>query len=954
MRRGWGTGFAVACLPCLVGACAEPTEYETFASHVVPVLEARCSSSVCHGVPPGAEDSGDVIEWTRFFLHTDALGRVVDVDAAYEATKLRINTVEDPASSTLLRKPLAVTWGGTPHHGRDNFAGPSDSDYRTLYEWIEGETSGGEDPDVPLTALEQLFADTVQPILMARTCGTANCHGVDAAVPYRLDAGLDGRFTVAATRHNYHQSRTMLSLDGDPLQSRLLRKSLPLHAGGIVHKGGNRSFLADPLGPDAAAIRVWACAERIAATGAPCRAETEAPIRGLVFVRGALGPPHHAFDLMAWAPGRDLFYAPVDGPDLAVGDAVNLTAALHDDDADIRDPAVDPTGRLVVFSMRTSAERGHQIVQLDLETGASSVLTEAGKALPGGGFHTDRDPTYGPEGHVWFVSTRHGAIADRGQLLDAEIYELNPASGELTRRTWTPHIERKPVFLTLGEENGGEMAFSALRDLVPDQTRAHPFRFPPGLASEYHQHFGVTPPETLLWDVRELPDGRYVQVLGALDAPWGAAGLGVVDRNLGPELISALPPGLPRYSAPLSRLERAGAIYRDPVGLPDGTIVTSLATSPTTGDGATEPDFAIGFLVLGETPDGSGPTILERRVLIDAPGVADLDPEPVYDRNPGPQHGEQKWDPQATTGTLRHQGLPMIDALLANLEPAGPKVPRTDMRHVRLVESVPLPPDARKPVPPAETPDGRAGATAVSLGAHGVERILAELPLAEDGSFHAELPAGVPFRIQALNADHMAVGVTHNRWFYVAPGQVLNQGVQPPDLSPTYARRCAACHGAADGTPLGAFVQADAITTASLTLSRYEDQNARRPIPAPQVGDTTRLSVDFARDVQPILDRACVGCHGSDAPDAGLDLTGAATKHYSKAYESLLGVPGLVDEGNARASTSYLAEKLIGRELEAPRALNTPGERHGELSADQLLTLTRWIDLGATFIGELP
>jgi len=46
-------------------------------------------------------------------------------------------------------------------------------------------------------------------------------------------------------------------------------------------------------------------------------------------------------------------------------------------------------------------------------------------------------------------------------------------------------------------------------------------------------------------------------------------------------------------------------------------------------------------------------------------------------------------------------------------------------------------------------------------------------------------------------------------------------------------------------------------------------------------------------------------------------------------------------------------EKLTGREYNADRTLANPGVVHvPELTPDELLTLIRWIDLGATFKGS--
>lgn len=968
------TAALIGALGMLSGCGCEQlvTPRTVFDRDVVPFIEHRCSSALCHGVPEGSEARGDVVDWQRLFFLTDDRGKLLDHDAAYQAVK-RVIDPTAPAYSSLMRKPLPEPDGGLPHQGGAQFASRHDPDYVAMLAWVASESGGAETAE-PLDDREQLFADTVEPALQTATCMTANCHGVQAAVPFRLDPGIDGVRSVTQTRKNYEQARKMLALDGDPLQSRLLKKALPLHRGGIAHKGGNTSFLfGDPTyDPRAGQIAAWACVERAARSGAPCASAGAPPIDGFVFVRGPVAP-EDPFDLDVFVPGTDLYYARLEAGSSVPVEITNLTAALHQAPADVRDPAVDHTGTRVAFAMRTSAEGGHDLWELDLATGAAQPLTaDAGRAT--GALLTNRDPTWGPDGHVWFVSTRAGVLEDRGPRLDGDLYELDPATGAVQRRTSTPHVERKPVFFVTGEEAGDEVGFSALREAVGSQRRAHPFRFPPSLATEYHQQFGITPDEDLFFDMRELADGRYTVIIGDLDNAWPGGRIGVVDRNFGPEIPQSRigeAPALPFYAAPLARLDDGatatgvtGTYYRDSVGLPDGRVLTASAAGPIDlGDANAVMDLRIEVLTLAEDLDGLGARLASRELLVDEPGVADFDPEPVYVKKPAELH-PITWKPEAATGVLRHQGLPLIDAIIAALAPTGSKPEHDDFRFVRMVEAMPLPASAGALLPPEETRALAADATALSLRGRTPARVLAELALEADGTFQVELPAWVPFRLEALDQDRMALGTLHNRWYYVAPGQVMTQGASSskPDI---YSTRCAACHGSLSGNPAEVFTRPDILTTASVTLARYDGRNPRRPLPPPLVGDATRFTVDFVDDVQPLLVARCAGCHGGAEPAGGLSLTDAPTAHFSDAYESLL-APGLgsggdrryVDDDDGSARNSFLIEKLRGEELAAPERLPLgasahPADRGAEpLTADELLVLVRWIDLGASWRGR--
>lgn len=945
--------LAMAGLALALAACAPaPSAQRVFASDVLPILERSCAAASCHGVASGAEQSGDHIDWEQLFFRLDARGAIADPEQAYQSTKRTINTIEAAELSSLLRKPLAVPQGGVGHYGGALFASPADPSFVAMRAWIELEDHGGEDP-VPLDEQEQLFADTVQPVLERATCMTSRCHGPTAGgIPFHLDTGFRGSFSAVGTRHNYLETLRAVSLDGFPRLSRVLRKSLPLGAG-IVHKGTNFDFYQDDPGDGAEAIVRWACAERRARTGADCADEGAAPMSGFVFVQGPVAPAH-PFDLDAFTPGSDLWLATVTDPSLQPSALENLTEALHPDAAaDVRDPAVSRDGTRVVFAMRRAAGEGHHLWMLELATRAARQLTFGNGPLPGGGLATDRDPTFGPNDEVWFVSTRAGVVADQGGRLDAEIYSLDVTAGTTRRWTHTPHIERKPVFFDVGAEAGGEVGFSALRDALPGQARAHAFRFPPSQRTEYHQHFGVTPLQTLLFDLRELPDGRYLGVVGELSTRFEAGALAVVERNFGPEInerAATTTPALERYDAPMTVITSDGA-WRDPAPLADGRALAVHQPDPidVTDDAASfTPRIEVVELV--EAQSGTGPQVRASTVLLEIPGVALTDPEPIWVRAPV-RIDEPALDTGGDdTALLRHQGLPMIDALLSSLAPAGAKAPLAGIAGVRLVEHLPLAPRDRE---------------GTALGVHGPARILAELPVATDGSFQARVPAGVAFRLQTLDDDGMAIGAMHNRWYYTLPGQVLTQGISVAAGTARFGSRCAACHGAPSGDTRPPELEApDAITSASLSLARFEAQNPRRPIEPPVVGDDTRVEVDFRRDVAPILEARCEGCH---AAESTLDLSRTPTDRFSRAYESLLrpgarsgGGRDLVDDAEGRARASFLIERLLGRELDAPGALGGQGRGHPadvggtEVNGDELRTLVRWIELGATFVGSAP
>ena len=451
---------------------------------------------------------------------------------------------------------------------------------------------------------------------------------------------------------------------------------------------------------------------------------------------------------------------------------------------------------------------------------------------------------------------------------------------------------------------------------------------------------------------------------------WDAGRLGIIDRNFGPEILAdqLADPALPFYAPPLARLDptasSAGAtplLYREAAALPDGRLVAATAPGPIDlADPEADFDLRIELITLGESPDGAGAVLQDRRVLVDAPSVHDFDPQPVFLAWAGPAYDRLEL-PAGGTGRFLHNGLPMNDAILEALEPAGPKpLDGARFERVRLVEALPLTPDQRVPVPAEQTRDSHEGATSTGIAAHPPARVLAELPLASDGTFGVDVPSGVPFRIQGLDAGGLATGTAHNRWYDVSPGQVIKQGVGHTNPR-FYAAQCAACHGGLDGDPASVFMEPDVMTTATVTLSRFEGADPRRPRVLPSAGDATRSEVDFRRDVEPIL-AACgdAGCHSAADQAGGLTLGDDATTWYSDAYESLL-APGArsaggfdwVDAATPSAVRSHLVEWLRGVELDAPGELPEGASPHGGLSDEEVSTIQTWIELGATWVGTL-
>ena len=116
-----------------------------------------------------------------------------------------------------------------------------------------------------------------------------------------------------------------------------------------------------------------------------------------------------------------------------------------------------------------------------------------------------------------------------------------------------------------------------------------------------------------------------------------------------------------------------------------------------------------------------------------------------------------------------------------------------------------------------------------------VHRILGTVPVYEDGSAFFKVPANIPIAVQPLDAEGKAVQVMRS-WYTTMPGERAS---------------CIGCHERQNASP----------------APRGSIAAMKPPTPiTPWHGPARGFS--FLREVQPVLDRYCVGCHnGKPRPD---------------------------------------------------------------------------------------
>jgi len=210
-------------------------------------------------------------------------------------------------------------------------------------------------------------------------------------------------------------------------------------------------------------------------------------------------------------------------------------------------------------------------------------------------------------------------------------------------------------------------------------------------------------------------------------------------------------------------------------------------------------------------------------------------------------------------------------------------------------------------------------------GTFTLERVLGTVPVEPDGSAYMEVPALRSLFFVALDGRDLSVKRMQS-FLTVQPGETTG---------------CVGCHEprveAPGEPPRGA---AMAMERPPSRIEPIED--------CPDV-------FDFPRDVQPILDRLCVDCHGYEKTERGgpyggkVALTGDRGPMFSHAYFTMT-VRRLFSDGRNLARSNY-PPRTLGSS--ASRILTMLDGSHHEVKAtpQQKRMLRLWIESGAPYPG---
>jgi len=251
-------------------------------------------------------------------------------------------------------------------------------------------------------------------------------------------------------------------------------------------------------------------------------------------------------------------------------------------------------------------------------------------------------------------------------------------------------------------------------------------------------------------------------------------------------------------------------------------------------------------------------------------------------------------------------------------------IERGEVKWIRILEQIPRPWACRRTWSPAVGHTGliSRGSALAPKALYGV------VPVEEDGSAHFYVPADRNIYFEALDENYMELQ-RERTYVNYRPGE---------------KRSCIGCHETNLDSP-------------PLPLKTPLAMLQKPVMPQPQPGDKTAARpIHYPTDVQPVLDKHCVRCHGSKNPAGRLDLTGELTQRFSRSYESILGrrLVKTFDEGSDWGGTPYAPPKSVGSHASRFIAQVKKGctGNDKELPLGDFVKLTTWVDANAVYYGS--
>lgn len=699
-------------------------------------------------------------------------------------------------------------------------------------------------------------------------------------------------------------------------------------------------------------------------------------IEELVFVRHIKFTSNHVYTdhvNSRWAPGGGLAIL-----NLKTGKARDVNPALSEGVIHRFDLSFD--AKKIVFDWKKSTQEGFRIYEINVDGTGLKQLTfppdnedALHKQFHAGGYHRgtdDMQPCYLPDGGIAFISTRclFSVLCDSGDVLTVtNLYRMNGDGSEIIPLTFSALSEQSPAMLPDGrilyhrweylDKAAGNV--KALWAVNPDGTNS----------SEIYGNT-ITFPECMIYARPILGQDKTtftnkIVMIGASHCcPNNAVGTVIVIDTKGnvrsPETMRYITKEVAAFHHNgfhflndkgewvHDKTGRPGRLFKDPYPMNENLFIVSCKPK---GLSWNEPAGYALALIDGEGAD---------ETLYKDESVSCWLPYPLTARPVPPVR------PSVVDENLAKENRAV--AVMTDVYAGMDNVERGKVKYLRVLEQIPRSWYHRKRY--GQDHQGTTHAhSAIGSGHLSVKVQLGIVPVEPDGSARFYVPADRAVYFQALDEQYRAIQ-SERTYVNFRPGET---------------RSCVGCHETPNNTPTRSSQQMPQAMSRPISVLQPQPNQTSGYLSGAFLSGSEQ-TFDYDRQIQPILDKYCISCHGAGTDSAwndkiagNLDLRGKPEVNYCVSYNQMNRLAGKQEKqlwGNraernedaAMNGIEYIPPYHIGA-LSSPLSAWLTGvpvstdqasvreyakklsEVHPaiKLSSDELLTINNWLDVNCPY-----
>ena len=557
----------------------------------------------------------------------------------------------------------------------------------------------------------------------------------------------------------------------------------------------------------------------------------------------------------------------------------------------------------VVFAYMKNEKTNYRIYEMGIDGKGVRQLTFEGDEgakierykHPGYGRYYDMDPCYLPGGNIMFVSTRSRRAVSCHPSIVTSLYVMDVDGGNMRCLSGGQFTELDPRVLDDGRViymrwEYVDKGFGNVQSLWSVR--------PDGSHSDHVYKNNLVLPAAMI-GARSIPGSQRLVTIGAAHGGAPVGPVVVVDNRRTRRGADAMTNITPEIGYPgMGQMTRGKGVFRQPYPLSEKLFLVSH--DPQVGK-----DSRYGIYVL----DAWG----NRAELCGDPDTSCFQPVVLRARR-----RPTEIPPVERTDGGKDQKLATMFMLDVYEGMTG--IERGRVKHVRVMEVMPTTWEQA-----SRGPGAGMQAAAVSYKADvGRKKVHGIATVHEDGSACFTVPAHKNLFFQALDANYMEL--QRMRTFI--------------NLMPGEKRSCIGCHELRRNAP---------------SLRPLRPQAMSHPVEAlrPQQGDSGPRMVHYELDVQPVLNKHCLGCHSGRKPKGGLDLSGELTRLWNRSYMNLIdkGLVSHLDGGFGSANVPAEPPLTFGSHQSklVERIRKDPCK--AKLTRQEFIRIVTWIDANAPYYG---